>query len=466
MSMADGLVAIAVQAAGALGLFLLGMGLMSEGLRQAAGPALRHLLCAATRTRAQALGSGILVTALVQSSSAVTVATIGFVNAGLLALGPALWVLFGANVGTTMTGWIVATIGLKFKIETLAMPLIGLGALLRLTGQGQRVNALGTALAGFGLLFLGIALLQQTFGSLSAHLTLPQGEGASAVLARIGIGLLMTVLMQSSSAAMAITLTAAQGGLIDAQGAAAVVIGANIGTTATALMTTPGATPNAHRAAWAHVAFNLITAVVALLLLPGLTAAVGLMGQLMAMPPDAATQLALFHTLFNLLGVLLMWPLADRMTRALMQRWRSREEDEAAPVFLDDSVLIVPALALEAPARCRHHLRHRAVRSRGSLAPLQRAAPRCRAVRGGTNPRRRPMSVAKQRLRPVGRVHAPARSRPPPPSAGPPGPGPDREPAADPGAGHAPGRCRRRRGDDVARYRSRRPWPDPPPAAP
>ena len=99
------------------------------------------------------------------------------------------------------------------------------------------------------------------------------------------------------------------------------------------------------------MAFNLITAVVALLLLPGLTAAVGLMGKLMALPPDAATQLALFHTLFNLLGVLLMWPLAERMTRALMQRWRSREEDEAAPVFLDNSVLIVPALALEALER-------------------------------------------------------------------------------------------------------------------
>ncbi len=214
------------------------MGLMSGGPRRAAGPALRHLLCAATHARAQALGSGILVTALVQSSGTVTVATIGFVNAGLLALGPALWVLFGANVGTTMTGWIVATIGLKFQIEAPAMPLIGLGALLRLSGQGQRASAFGTALAGFGLLFLGIALLQQTFGSLSAHLTLPQGEGASAVLARVGIGVLMTVLMQSSSAAMAITLmTAAQGSLIDAQGAAAVVIGANIGTTATALMT-------------------------------------------------------------------------------------------------------------------------------------------------------------------------------------------------------------------------------------
>ncbi|MDP3613342.1 MAG: Na/Pi symporter, partial [Rubrivivax sp.] len=175
-------------------------------------------------------------------------ATIGFVNAGLLALGPALWVLFGANVGTTMTGWIVALVGLKFKVELLAMPLAGLGALLRLTGEGRRSGAIGTALAGFGLLFMGIALLQQAFAGLAGQIRLPQGEGPWVLLAQLGIGTLMTVLMQSSSAAMAITLTAAQGGLIEAQGAAAVVIGANIGTTVTALLAAIGATPNARRA--------------------------------------------------------------------------------------------------------------------------------------------------------------------------------------------------------------------------
>jgi phosphate:Na+ symporter len=136
---------------GGLGLFLIGMGLMTDGLKLAAGPALHRILVGATRTRAHALGSGILV-------------TIGFViNAGLLALGPALWVLFGANVGTTMTGWIVALVGLKFKVELLAMPLVGLGALLRLTGDWRRSGAIGTALAGFCMLFMGIALLQQGF---------------------------------------------------------------------------------------------------------------------------------------------------------------------------------------------------------------------------------------------------------------------------------------------------------------
>lgn len=334
--------------AGGLGLFLLGMSLMTDGLKQAAGPALHRILSGATRTRWHALGSGVMVTALVQSSSAVTVATIGFVNAGLLALGPALWVLFGANVGTTMTGWIIALVGLKFKVEALAMPLVGLGALLHLAGEGRRVAAVGLATAGFGLLFMGIALLQQAFGGLAGQFTLPQGDGPTVVLLQMGVGLLLTVLIQSSSAAMAITLTAAQGGLLGAQGAAAVVIGANIGTTVTALLAAIGATPNARRAASAHVAFNLLTGTVALLLLPWLVAALGLAGQMLGLPPDPATQLALFHTAFNLTGVLLMWPLADGLTRWLQQRFRAREEDEAQPRFLDETVLAVPTLAIDA----------------------------------------------------------------------------------------------------------------------
>lgn len=337
--------------AGGLGLFLLGMGLMTDGLKLAAGPALHRILAGATRTRLHGLGSGMLVTTLVQSSSAVTVATIGFVNAGLLSLGPALWVLFGANVGTTMTGWIVALVGLKFKVEVLAMPLVGVGVLLRLTGEGRRHGAIGTALAGFGLLFMGIALLQEAFGGLAGQLSLPKGEGPAALLAQLAIGVLMTVLMQSSSAAMAITLTAAQGGLVDMQGAAAVVIGANIGTTVTALLAAIGATPNARRAAAAHVVFNLLTGTVALLLLPWIMGALGHLREALALPPDPAAKLALFHTAFNSLGVLLIWPLADPLTHWLQQRFRAREEDEAQPRFLDDNVLAVPTLALDALER-------------------------------------------------------------------------------------------------------------------
>lgn len=334
--------------AGGLGLFLLGMAMMTEGLKLAAGPALERILAAATRTRWQALGSGVLVTALVQSSSAVTVAAIGFVNAGLLGLGGALWVLFGANVGTTMTGWIVALLGLKFKVEALALPLVGLGALLRLTGAGTRRGALGDAIAGFGLLFLGISLLQQAFTGLAGRLELPQGSGALAVLAQVAVGTALTVLMQSSSASMTVALTAAQGGLLTAQSAAAVVIGANLGTTVTALLAALGATANARRAAAAHVIFNALTAAVALALLPWLVGAIAAAQQALGLPRDPAAKLALFHTVFNVLGVLLMWPLAARLTRWLQARFRGREDDLALPRHLDDTVLPVPALAVDA----------------------------------------------------------------------------------------------------------------------
>lgn len=334
--------------AGGLGLFLLGMVMMSDGLKLAAGPALHRILAASTRTRWHALGSGMLVTALVQSSSAVTVAAIGFVNAGLLGLGPALWVLFGANVGTTMTGWIVALVGLKFKVEALALPLIGLGVLLRLTAPAQRRGAIGTAVAGFGLLFFGIALLQQAFAGLAAHLSVPQGAGLIAVLAQLAAGVVMTVLMQSSSAAMAVTLTAAQSGLLTAQSAAAVVIGTNIGTTVTAVLASIAATPNARRAAAAHVIFNLLAGVAALLLLPWMISALTALREGLSLPPDAATKLALFHTTFNVLGVLLMWPLALPLTRWLQQRFRAQEQAEGEPRHLDSTVLAVPALALDA----------------------------------------------------------------------------------------------------------------------
>jgi phosphate:Na+ symporter len=337
--------------AGGVGLFLLGMGLMTDGLKLAAGPALERILANATQTRARALASGVLVTAVVQSSSAVTVAAIGFVNAGLLTLGPAIWVLFGANVGTTMTGWLVALVGLKFKIEALALPMIGLGMVLRLSGEGQRRGAMGMAIAGFGVLFLGIDLLKNSFTGVAAGMTLPDDGGALNVLLLVGSGVLLTVLMQSSSAALTVALTAAQGGLLSAQGAAAVVIGANLGTTVTALIAAIGATPNAKRAAAAHILFNLLTGVVALALLPWLINFLAVLREWLDLPPDPAAKLALFHTVFNLLGVLLIWPVAARMTRFLEGRFKAADEDQGRPRYLDKTVLTIPALALDALQR-------------------------------------------------------------------------------------------------------------------
>lgn len=337
--------------AGGLGLFLLGMGLMTDGLKRAAGPALERILLLSTRTRGRALAAGVLVTALVQASGAVIIACIGFVNAGLLTLGPALWVLFGANLGTTMTGWLVALVGMQFRIETLALPLIGFGMALRISGAEVRRGALGSAVAGFGVLFLGIAMLRDAFSGIASGASLPEGEGLAGVLSHVLAGIVLTVLMQSSSASLTIALTAAEGGLLTAQAAAAVVIGANIGTTFTAMLAAIGATPNAKRAAAAHVLFNALTGVVALALLPWLIDAIRIAQEAAGFGSAPAAKLAIFHTIFNLLGVLLMWPLAGRLTTFLEARFRTADEDEARPRHLDANVLAVPEMALDALER-------------------------------------------------------------------------------------------------------------------
>lgn len=342
--------------AGGVGLFLLGMGLMTDGLKLAAGTALERFLARSTQTRWHGLLSGVLITALVQSSSAVTVATIGFVNAGLLTLSQALWVMFGANVGTTMTGWLVALVGLEFKIDLLALPLVGLGAILNLIAPDKRLGAAGKAMAGFGVLFLGIDILKDTFTGLAASANFPSGHGSLALLLQVGTGIVLTVLMQSSSAALAIALTAAQGGMLTPTQAAAVVIGANIGTTVTALIAVIGATPNAKRTSAAHVIFNLLTGCVALLLLPWLIQALQWLSAWLGLGHTPAAQLALFHTLFNVLGLVLIWPWADQLTSWLESRFQVASEGAGRPLFIDKNTLAVPALALDALEREVRHV--------------------------------------------------------------------------------------------------------------
>ncbi|HBC08292.1 MAG TPA: hypothetical protein DC046_12035 [Rhodospirillaceae bacterium] len=184
-------------AIGGIGLFLLGMRLMTDGLKLAAGAVLRDVLTRWTRTRGRALWSGVLITGVVQSSSAVTVASIGFVNAGVLTLGQAMWVIFGSNVGTTMTGWIVALVGFDIKIEAFALPLLGIGMFLSLTGVSSRRGAFGEALAGFGVFFLGIATLKTTFAGLGQAVDLGAfvSGGILNDIMFVAIGIVMTTLV-------------------------------------------------------------------------------------------------------------------------------------------------------------------------------------------------------------------------------------------------------------------------------
>lgn len=337
---------------GGIGLFLLGMRLMTDGLRFAAGSALRHVLGQWTRTPLRGLLSGALITSLVQSSSAVTVATIGFVNAGLLTLRQSIGVIYGSNIGTTMTGWLVALIGFNVDVKALALPLIGIGVILRLTGASRRRGALGEALTGFGLFFLGVAVLKGAFEGIGGQLPLQQmtNGGVGGAVLFVGIGFVLTLLMQSSSAAMALILTATAGGVAPLAAAAAAVIGANVGTTSTAAISVIGATPNAKRVAAAHVLFNLFTGVVAFAILPLLLGAVAFCTRVLGLQQSPAVTLALFHTTFNILGVLLMWSLTPLLVRALERRFRSIEEDMSRPRYLDRNVLATPTLALDAVA--------------------------------------------------------------------------------------------------------------------
>ncbi|WP_455218884.1 Na/Pi cotransporter family protein, partial [Kaarinaea lacus] len=336
--------------AGGLGLFLLAVNMITDGLRLAAGNALRNILARATHSPARGIVSGMGITAIVQSSSAVTVATIGFVNAGLLTLYQALGVIYGANIGTTTTGWLVAMIGFNIKIDAFALPLIGLGMILRLTGGDTRRGPIGTALAGFGLFFIGIDVLKDAFEGLATSIDLQRFtiDGVAGVLLFLVIGFFMTVLTQSSSAAIAITLTAATGGIIGPYAAAAMVIGANVGTTSTAVFSVIGATPNAKRVAAAHVVFNVATGMVALLLLPIMFGLVKAIGNLFGLENIPVVTLALFHTTFNILGVALMLPVTTRLARYLEQQFTSLEEIEGRPKFLDKTIAVSPALALNA----------------------------------------------------------------------------------------------------------------------
>lgn len=333
---------------GGLGLFLLGMWLMSEGLKSAAGGALNQFLQHWTDTRLRGLGVGFLLTALIQSSSAVTVATLGFTNAGLLTLERAVWIIFGSNIGTTVTGWLVALIGFNINISAFALPLIGIGMLLKLTRHDTRIGHIGQALVGFGILFLGIDVLKQAFSSLGGQINLTPGDhqGIVEVLMYSGFGFIITVLMQSSSVTLAITLTALSGGVITLIPAAAIVIGSNLGTTTTAILAAFGTNPAAKRVVASHVLFNLITAIVSLVLLSPLLVFIQFFQGLFVQQPLATTTLALFHTLFNLLGVAIMWPLATIMIRWLSKRFRTEHEDDSEPRYLDKNALALPSLAL------------------------------------------------------------------------------------------------------------------------
>ncbi|WP_197414353.1 Na/Pi cotransporter family protein [Lacimicrobium alkaliphilum] len=332
-----------MQILGALGLFLIGMWMMTEGLKVAGGKALEQLLGQWICNRRRGFVAGVLVTGMVQSSSAVTVATIGFINAGLMTFSQSVWVIFGSNVGTTFTAWLVTIIGFKLDFTAITLPLIGIGALMKVFSPRVRGQSLGMALAGFGLLFMGIASLQQSFSGIQIAPDRMMQFVNSPVLIGLTLGIVLTIVTQSSSAALAIILTASATGIAQLEMSAAAVIGANIGTTSTAIISGFGASSSAKRLVLAHILFNLLTGAVALLVLPVLLWSAGdyLTTQANALPMT----LAIFHSGFNILGVLLMLPVEPHLSRWLLKRFRG---DKHRHNELDANIASMPELALGA----------------------------------------------------------------------------------------------------------------------
>src|SRR5689334_9119678 len=310
--------ATAISILGGVGLFLLGMTVMTSGLKALAGTGLRAVLSNAAATSLSGAFWGAIVTLLVQSSSATTMTTIGLVSAGLLTFPQGLGLVFGANVGTTGTGWLVALIGVRVSLTAAALPMIFVGALIKLLGRG-RVSAAGAALAGFALVLFGLATLQQGMGGLAERMhpsDLPAvfGPGVSwwsslfGVLTLIVIGLAMTAVMQSSTAAIAVTLSAHFAGAIGLDQACALIIGQNIGTATSSAMAAIGASFTAKRLALAYILFKLIAALIALALFPITT----LLLLRASNAVDGVTLLAGYHTAYNVVGVLVLLPMIDR----------------------------------------------------------------------------------------------------------------------------------------------------------
>ena len=343
----------AISVLGGVGLFLLGMTVMTSGLKALAGSALRKVLSKAAATPLRGSFWGALVTLLVQSSSATTMTTIGLVSAGLLTFQQGLGLVFGANVGTTGTGWLVALIGVRVSLTAAALPMIFIGALIKLLGRG-RVSGAGAALAGFGLVLFGLTTLQQGMGGLAERLhpaDLPSvlagpdvGLWVSmlGVLVLVAVGLVMTALMQSSTAAIAVTLSAHYAGAAGLDQACALIIGQNIGTATSSALAAIGASTTAKRLAIAYVLFKLIAAVIALVLFPVVTPLLVRASSSI----DGVTLLAGYHTAYNVVGVLVLLPLIDRFTR-LVERILP-ERGSPLTRCLDPSALATPIVAVEA----------------------------------------------------------------------------------------------------------------------
>ena len=355
-------------------MFLYGMNLMSSGLQKAAGDRLRGFLSAMTSNPFKRVMTGVGITALIQSSSATTVMVVSFVNAGLLTLVQAIGVIMGANIGTTITAWMVSLLGFKADISILAVPLMLLGFLLSNSKKDKNKN-LGELVVGFSLLFLGLSFMKDSVPDLRQTPEVLEfvkqwsGYGFSSVLIFLGIGTVLTLILQSSSATMAITLIMLSMGWIPFNMACAMVLGENIGTTITANIAASVGNPSAKRAALSHTIFNVFGVIWALILFRPFLGLVGKLIEALGYPNPAAAGfavpldepngsagtaalygLSMLHTLFNTINTLiLVWftPFIAKIVTKLIKEPVKKEEAAYRLKYINAGPLATPELATE-----------------------------------------------------------------------------------------------------------------------
>jgi phosphate:Na+ symporter len=329
-------VAIILRITGGVCLFLYGMKVMSDGIQQAAGDRLKRFLNFMTGNRFIAALTGFAITAIIQSSSATTVMVVSLVNAGLLNLTQSIGVILGANIGSTVTAWVVSLIGFSLKLSELALPAVGIGFILHVIKWKYR--NLGYFILGFGLIFIGLDFLTKSMsliGNSFEFITEVSGMGFTSYLIGMGTGVVITLLMHSSGASTAIILTMAYNGVTSYEIAASMILGANIGTTIDAALASIGTKTNAKRAALVHVLFNIIGTCWALFLLKPLLALVDFITPGTVIPgvinnPMVPAHLAMFHTVFNTLNTLIFLPFVKPYA-ALVSLLIKEDKSDAEP---------------------------------------------------------------------------------------------------------------------------------------
>ena len=344
--------------AAGVAIFLFGMLFLEQGFKAFTGGMLERILAKSTNTTLKSLSFGMVSTTLMQSSSLVSVVTISFLSAGLISLVAGIGIIFGANIGTTTGAWLVASFGLKVDISAYAMPMLVFGIVLNFQ-KSRYAKGIGSVLAGLGFLFLGIHYMKEGFEVFKGHFDLSalSVDGYAGLFLFAGIGALATVVMQSSHATMVLILTALASAQITYDNALALAIGANVGTTITALISAIGANVEGRRLAGAHLLFNVITGLIAIAGLQQFMLAVDWLSLQVGIAADNYTQkLAMFHTLFNLTGVLVMTPFIKQLAAALVRYLPARTKATTAPKFLNSSVIDFPETMLTAVKNETWHL--------------------------------------------------------------------------------------------------------------